>query len=80
MMRLIRWLRSLLRSWKGHKVEEAVVVDIIARSVWVYNECPWDFDNPPEGMAQLQRMCAYDLAENIVRDLETRGYAIGEYW
>lgn len=38
---------------------------VIAREIWAYNECPWDFDNPPEGMAQLQKQMALDQAERI---------------
>jgi hypothetical protein len=38
---------------------------LIAKEIWKYNECPWDFDNPPEGIAQLQKMIAEDQAARI---------------
>jgi len=44
---------------------DVAIRDIIAREIWRYNECPWDFDNPPEGMAQLQKQIAVDQAECI---------------
>jgi hypothetical protein len=40
---------------------------LLAREIWRYNECPWDFDNPPEGMAQLQKEIAIDQAEGLLR-------------
>lgn len=39
---------------------------LLAREIWRYNECPWDFDNPPEGMAQLQKQIALDQARGLV--------------
>lgn len=39
--------------------------ELIAREIWRYQECPWDFDNPPDGMAQLQKQMALDQAEGI---------------
>lgn len=44
----------------------AQLVEVIAREVWRYNECPWDFDAPPEGMAQVQKQIAIDQAKGIV--------------
>ena len=44
--------------------------EIIAREIWAYNECPWDFDKPPGGMAQLQKQMAIDQAERIRAVLE----------
>ncbi len=44
--------------------------EIIAREIWGYNESPWDFNNPPEGMAKLQKQMAVDQAERIRAALE----------
>lgn len=44
--------------------------EVIAREIWAYNECPWDFDAPPEGMAQLQKQIAVDQAERILVALQ----------
>jgi hypothetical protein len=41
------------------------IAEEIAREIWRYNECPWDFDDPPEGMAQLQKQIALDQAAGI---------------
>jgi hypothetical protein len=38
---------------------------MIAREIWAFNECPWDFDNPPAGMAGLQKELAVNQAERI---------------
>lgn len=42
------------------------MVEIIAREIWRYHECPWNFDSPDEGMAQLQKQLAVDQAKSIV--------------
>lgn len=42
------------------------MVEVIARDIWRFNECPWDFDNPGEGMAALQKQLAVDQAKGIV--------------
>jgi hypothetical protein len=39
--------------------------ELIAREIWRYNECPWDYDNPPEGMGLLQKQLALDQAESL---------------
>lgn len=36
---------------------------LIAREIWRYNECPWDFDNPEGHMAELQKRLCIDQAE-----------------
>jgi hypothetical protein len=38
---------------------------LIAREIWRYNECPWDFDNPDNMMGDLQKQVAIDQAEGI---------------
>jgi hypothetical protein len=48
------------------------VANAIAREIWRYNECPWDFDAPPDGMAQLQKQFATDQANGIVAVLGKR--------
>lgn len=59
------------------------LVEVIAREVWRFNECPWDFDAPPEGMAQLQKQIAIDQAKGIVvaisRNDRERGKKIARY-
>lgn len=52
--------------------------NIIAREIWAYQECPWDFDNPPEGMAQLQKQMAIDQAERIRTALDLNRRSIGK--
>lgn len=44
----------------------AKMVETIAREIWRYNECPWNFDTPAEGMATLQKQMAIDQAKGIV--------------
>lgn len=44
----------------------AAMIEVIACEIWRYNECPWDFNSPPEGMAQLQKQIAIDQAKGIV--------------
>ncbi len=44
---------------------EEAMRTLLAREIWRYNECPWDFDSPPEGMAQLQKQIAMDQAEGL---------------
>jgi hypothetical protein len=41
------------------------VRDLIAREVWRYQECPWNFDKPDGMMAELQKRIAVDEAEGI---------------
>lgn len=57
--------------------------EIIAREIWAYNECPWNFDAPPEGMAELQKKLAIDQAERIRIALENasreRGKSIARF-
>lgn len=57
--------------------------ETIAREIWAYNECPWDFDAPPEGMAQLQKQIATDQAERILVALQkaaqARGHALARF-
>lgn len=38
---------------------------LIAREIWRYQECPWDFDNPNSMMGELQKQKALDQAEHI---------------
>ena len=45
---------------------EKAMIDLLAREIWRYNECPWDFDAPPEGMAALQKQIALDHAAGLV--------------
>jgi hypothetical protein len=40
-------------------------IETIARAVWAFHECPWDFDTPPDGMGQLQHAIAIDEAKAI---------------
>lgn len=37
----------------------------IARAIWAYQECPWDFDHPDSLMGDLQKQIATDEAERI---------------
>lgn len=37
----------------------------IARAIWAYQECPWDFDHPDSLMGDLQKQIAIDEAERI---------------
>lgn len=58
--------------------------EIIAREIWNYMECPWDFDNPePGSMADLQKRMALDQAERIRKALENdkrqRGHRIAQF-
>ena len=47
------------------KQSDKVMIELLAREIWRFNECPWDFDNPPEGMAQFQKQIAMDQAESL---------------
>jgi hypothetical protein len=38
---------------------------LIAREIWRYQECPWDFDKPDSMMGELQKQIAIDQAEGI---------------
>lgn len=58
--------------------------DLIAREIWDYQECPWDFDNvEPGSMAELQKRMALDQAERIRKALENdkreRGRSIAKF-
>lgn len=61
----------------------AQLVELIARDIWRYNECAWDFDDPPPGMAQLQKQIAIDRAEGIVTAIsggdQRRGEEIAQF-
>lgn len=48
------------------KQSDKIMTELLAREIWRYNECPWDFDSPPEGMAQLQKQLAMDQAIGLV--------------
>lgn len=50
----------------NERQSDVVMRTLLALEIWRYNECPWDFDNPPEGMAQLQKQIALDQAESLV--------------
>lgn len=53
--------------------------DLIAREIWRYQECPWDFDNvEPGSMGALQKSIAVDQAYNIVVALLRAGRVIVE--
>jgi len=49
-------------SWK--QSEEAMRT-VIAKEIWAYQECPWDFDTPDSPMGELQKRLAVDQAERI---------------
>lgn len=58
--------------------------EIIAREIWAYQECPWDFDNVEAGsMAELQKRMALDQAERIrialEKDKRERGRTIARF-
>ena len=61
----------------------AELVEVIARDVWRFNECPWDFDHPPEGMGELQKRLAIDQAKSIVMAIsqhdQKRGKKIAQF-
>lgn len=44
--------------------EEAMRL-LIAKEIWRYQECPWDFDKPDNMMGDLQKQIAIDQAEGI---------------
>lgn len=41
----------------------------IARAIWRYQECPWDFDKPDGAMAELQKKFAMDEANYIIMSI-----------
>lgn len=49
-------------SWRQ---SEEAQRNVIAREIWAYQECPWDFDNPGAMMGELQKQMAIDQAERI---------------
>lgn len=49
-------------SWR--QSEEAMRL-VIAKEIWAYQECPWDFDAPDNPMGELQKRMAIDQAERI---------------
>lgn len=66
---VLREIEALQRKQRDEAMSErgstTAFRNMIAKEIWAYNECPWDFDTPPEGMAQLQKQLAVDQAERI---------------
>lgn len=52
----------MTESWKQ---SDKAMRMVIAKEIWAYNECPWDFDNPDSMMGELQKQMAIDQAERI---------------
>ena len=44
---------------------DEAIRNLIAKEIWRYQECPWDFDKPDTPMAELQKQMAIDEAEGI---------------
>lgn len=61
-------------------MNDEAMVATIAKAIWSFNECPWDFDDPPaeEQMASLQKKLCTDQALRIVHDLATAGYRVNK--
>lgn len=53
-------------------LNETQIEEVIAREIWAYNECPWDFDKPRDGMPRLQKELAIDQAKRIHYALRRR--------
>ncbi len=49
----------------GERQSDKAMIEIVAKEIWRYSECSWDYANPPEGMAQLQKQICIDEAANI---------------
>ena len=49
-------------SWRA---SEDAMRKVIAKEIWAYQECPWDFENPDSMMGELQKKMAMDQAERI---------------
>lgn len=57
--------RRAERLTESRRQSEEAMRLVIAREIWAYQECPWDFDNPNDMMGELQKRIAIDQAERI---------------
>lgn len=57
--------RGAAKSSDAFPQSENAVRNLIAREIWRYQECPWNFDKPDNMMGDLQKQIAIDQAEGI---------------